>query len=297
MREDAGMNTPANKHVVVGFDGSLHAAAALETAASLLPHARASIAHLWTPPFADEELRHRLWTKRRNLDGFIQDVEREGRWRANRIAAMGVALAEAAGWDAAPLVRRVLAGEGFELAQLVKETRPDLVVLGTRGLSGVRAAFGSVSDVVVHHSVKPILILPHPMLSTDYEALTDGPAIVGWDGSRGAQAALTAVEGLFPNRELLPACVDEHDVSDAVAETAPGSSHGPLMPLRVEKHHGSLAQAVAKGLIACTREHKAALIVVGSRGRSAAKEILLGSVAMATLHHAHQPVLVVPATE
>jgi nucleotide-binding universal stress UspA family protein len=36
------------------------------------------------------------------------------------------------------------------------------------------------------------------------------------------------------------------------------------------------------------------VIVVGSRGRSARREILLGSVAMATLHRAHRPVLVVP---
>jgi nucleotide-binding universal stress UspA family protein len=40
--------------------------------------------------------------------------------------------------------------------------------------------------------------------------------------------------------------------------------------------------------------------MVGSRGRSAVREILLGSVAMATLHHTRRPVLVVhpePATD
>jgi len=36
------------------------------------------------------------------------------------------------------------------------------------------------------------------------------------------------------------------------------------------------------------------MLVVGSRGRSAIREILLGSVAMATLHHAYRPVMVVP---
>ncbi|WP_092197969.1 universal stress protein [Blastococcus tunisiensis] len=38
----------------------------------------------------------------------------------------------------------------------------------------------------------------------------------------------------------------------------------------------------------------AAVIVVGWRGRSASRWLLLGSVAKATLHHAHRPVLVVP---
>jgi nucleotide-binding universal stress UspA family protein len=36
------------------------------------------------------------------------------------------------------------------------------------------------------------------------------------------------------------------------------------------------------------------VIVVGSRGRSALREIRLGSVAMATLHHSPCPVVVVP---
>ena len=38
----------------------------------------------------------------------------------------------------------------------------------------------------------------------------------------------------------------------------------------------------------------AAAIVVGSRGLSVHREIFLGSVAMATLHHGHRPVLAVP---
>ena len=37
-----------------------------------------------------------------------------------------------------------------------------------------------------------------------------------------------------------------------------------------------------------------AAAVVGSRGRSAHCEILLGIAAMATLHHAHRPLLAVP---
>jgi len=54
------------------------------------------------------------------------------------------------------------------------------------------------------------------------------------------------------------------------------------------------ARAVGDALSLCAKDRGAALIVVGSRGRSAARQILLGSVAMAVLHHAHRPVLVVP---
>jgi hypothetical protein len=46
--------------VIVGYDGSLSASAAIEVGASLIPRADAWIGHLWTPPFASEALRRRL---------------------------------------------------------------------------------------------------------------------------------------------------------------------------------------------------------------------------------------------
>ncbi|MFC7530093.1 universal stress protein [Actinoplanes sp. GCM10030250] len=48
------------------------------------------------------------------------------------------------------------------------------------------------------------------------------------------------------------------------------------------------------GLAIAARDRKAAVTVLGSRGRSAVREIVLGSVAMSTLHRAHRLVLVVP---
>jgi nucleotide-binding universal stress UspA family protein len=47
-------------------------------------------------------------------------------------------------------------------------------------------------------------------------------------------------------------------------------------------------------MAAAAAEHGAAVLVVGSRGRSAAREIIMGSVAMSTLHNSHRPVMVVP---
>lgn len=55
-----------------------------------------------------------------------------------------------------------------------------------------------------------------------------------------------------------------------------------------------LAQPPATALIAAS--HDALLLVVGRRGRSMAKELLLGSVSMACVHHAPCPVVVIPAS-
>ena len=54
---------------------------------------------------------------------------------------------------------------------------------------------------------------------------------------------------------------------------------------------------MAEALVVTVRSHQAAVLVVGSRGRSAVQEILLGSVAMAVLHHAYRPVMVVPPND
>ncbi|MEU5942296.1 hypothetical protein ABZ807_24635 [Micromonospora sp. NPDC047548] len=75
------------KRVVVGYDGSPAASAAIEAGALLFPGARAWIAHLWTPPFASGDLRRRLWTGTRDVNAFVQAVEREGGREADRLAS------------------------------------------------------------------------------------------------------------------------------------------------------------------------------------------------------------------
>ena len=277
-------------NILVGYDGSLHSSAALNAGAMLLPHADAWITHLWTPPFADEDLRRQLWIGPDHLDQFVRAVEHEGQWRATQITETGVTLARAVGWNAEPLTQRVEGGEGIELAQLTAKTDPDLVLLGARGLGGVQAILESVSDMTVHYSPKPVLVIPHPLLSTNHAALTDGPVVLGWDGSPGSQAALTATQQLVPHRDLFLVTVDDGEKLGP----APTLNGRTLDPVRLEKIHGTPTQAVARTLIKYARTRQAALIAVGSRGRSAVQEIMLGSTAKATLHHAHRPVLVVP---
>jgi len=282
---------PEQVRIIMGYDGSPHASAAIDAGAALFPGAHAWITHLWTPPFASEPLRRRLWTGTRHVDAFIEAVEREGEREAERLAANGVTLARAAGWAAEPLVRRVYSGEGLQLGQIALEFDADLILLGSRGLGGAEALLGSVSDMAVHYAPCPALVVAHPLLAVEAAALTDGPVIVGWDGSPGARQACAVARRLFPARELLLVSADLTAPEPADIPEAVG---GKVTLVHLDSPHRGSSSAVAEALVTYARSQAAAVLVVGSRGRSAVREILLGSVAMATLHHSHRPVLVVP---
>ncbi|WP_374757134.1 universal stress protein [Micromonospora chalcea] len=276
---------------MVGYDGSPAASAAIEAGALLFPGAHAWIGHLWTPPFASEELRKRLWTGKRNINAFVEAIEREGGREADRLTSVGVMLARAAGWDAEPLVCRSYGGEGLRLAELADEKQTDVLLLGSRGLGGARAVLGSVSDMAVHYSPRPVLVVPHPLLTDEHDALAAGPVVVGWDASAGAEAALDSTRRLFPERNVVLVAVDGDEGETPTPETAGGQQ---VTVVRVSAGRGAPGRAVADALSAVATEHRASAVVVGSRGRTAMRKILLGSVAMATLHRAHRPVMVVP---
>jgi nucleotide-binding universal stress UspA family protein len=292
--EKAGDRIPELR-IVVGYDGSPGSAIAISAGAALFPRAHAWITLLWTPGFADEELRRRVWAGTRGVDSFIAAIESEGAAVAQRVAAVGVTVAAAAGWSAEPLVHEVLGGEGLEFTRLAEQTDADLVLVGSRGLTGAPALLGSVSDMVVHYTPRPVVVVPHPMLRAEHDALASGPVIIAWDGSAGARHALSAAARLFPTRELLAVSViDDDEPIDSPAELSAGPGR-PVTLQQVKPGRGGRGRGVADALSSVARRHHAAAIVVGSRGRSAAEEIMLGSTAMAVLHHVHRAVAVIPS--
>lgn len=278
--------------VVVGYDGSPSANAAIDVGAMLFPGAHGWITYLWVPPFASDTIRHRVRAIARDAQELSEMVEHEGERQAQRLVAMGVTLARAAGWGAEPMLRRTWGAEGLRFAQAAEEVQANLVLVGSRGLGGTQAVLGSVSDMVVRSCARPVVVVPYPMLTAEHDALSAGPVLVGWDGSAGAAAAVTVARQLFTDREVLPVSVDE----DHQGAPPPADSSGTqdVLRLSVDRKHGTHARAVSDALIAAATDRGAATVVVGSQGRSAARDILVGSVAMGTLHHSHRPVMVVP---
>ena len=274
--------------VLVGYDGSPSAVNAIEAAAALLPSATASILHLWEPPFTSPELRHRILDRAANAEALGRLLETEGHAEADRLVRNGVKLAHAAGWEAEPLVKRTFGGDGYQFARTAEEIDADLMVVGSRGMSGMRASMGSVSELVVQVSPVPVLVVPHPLTTVEWAAAASGPVVVGTDGSPHAQRALTAATTLFPHRRRLLVAVQD---DNAPAPT--GVEGTELVTVRCSRRAGR-SRATAATLADEAARRGAAVLVVGSRGRSSTRETLVGHVTRALLHCAHRPVLVVP---
>ncbi|UXA15307.1 universal stress protein [Mycobacterium sp. SMC-8] len=277
--------------VMVGYDGSPAANAAINTGGLLFPNAHAWVAHIWTPPFASTKLRRRLRGVAQSTDELVELIEREGTREAEAIAATGVALATAAEWDAEPIVKRTIGSDGLRLAQLAEKLDTDVIIVGDRGLELSDAVLGAVCDMVVHYATVPVLVVPYPLLAEEVDALSHGPVVVGYDGSAGAEAAVDSVRRLFPDRRMILAAAPDED-GDVVP--GPAAQGLQIVPLKEPSGIGRLRErAVAGELLACARDHGAAVLAVGSRGRSATREILLGSVAVGVVHRSQRPVLVV----
>lgn len=241
----------------------------------------------------DPEVRSRLTARAKDLDELIELAEQEGAERADRLVADAVTHARATGWDAEPLARRLHGGAGFELARAAEERDADLIVVGARGLGGVKAVLGSTSDLLVHVSTVPVLVVPQLPADDKGDAGTSGPVVVGYDGSEGSRKALSAAASLFSGRDFVVATVRDAD-ADVVQRDALSLEGIDNADVIVLERSGGGARSVATALSRCADERGASAIVVGSRGRSAAREILLGSAAMGVLHGAEKPVLVVP---
>jgi nucleotide-binding universal stress UspA family protein len=195
-------------------------------------------------------------------------------------------------------------------ALLAESATAGMVVLGSPGARSLgRVLLGSVSVALAAHAECPVA-LARPHVAED-EPPTEGPVVVGIDGTRTSEDAIAAAfeEASWRGAPLTAV----HCWRDGVLAAVFAEGRWPLDRAAVEQHeHEVLGQRLAGWQekypdVVVSREvlpgnpaerllelaDRACLLVVGSRGRSGLAGLALGSTSQAVMSYALCPVLVV----
>ena len=156
----APIPAPSGPPILLCFDGSDGAKHASEVAHAITGDRPATVLHLWEPPVAllnsDAFGSMPIWTPEQ-----ISEVDAVVRERAGRLLADGVRAAREVGFDAQGRLEASSGGHWRTILEIADELEAQLVVLGSRGLSVIKSAIlGSVSNAVVHHAERPVLVVP-----------------------------------------------------------------------------------------------------------------------------------------
>jgi nucleotide-binding universal stress UspA family protein len=142
------------------------------------------------------------------------------------------------------------------------------------------------------------------------------PIVIGFDNSEGARHAIATTAALFPGRNAVvlhvwsPISVisasyggavalsdyDDHALRDGASTVAAAGC--ALAAEAGLDARPEIAEVTYEGawhaILDAARADDAELVVVGSRGLSTFKSLVLGSVSHGVAQHAHLPVLIVP---
>jgi nucleotide-binding universal stress UspA family protein len=146
---------PMSDTILLCYDGSDDAKHAIGESSRLLAARPALVLSVWQDAKAMPTL---AWMAG-SVPG-VEEVFAAARDAAQRIADEGVDLASAAGFDAGPLVVETGGPVWPAVLEVAEERDVAVIVMGSRGLSGVRSVMlGSVSNGVVHHATRPTLVI------------------------------------------------------------------------------------------------------------------------------------------
>jgi nucleotide-binding universal stress UspA family protein len=152
--------------IIVSYDGSADAGAAIDHLARLVPGADTTVLTVWEP---FQLALTRTGGIGMGVGGAYPDngeVDRASEEAAQARAAEGAERANAAGLVAK--ARTAVREDGIATAILAAadELDADAIVVGTRGLTGLRSMLlGSVSHAVLQHADRPVMVVPSPAIA------------------------------------------------------------------------------------------------------------------------------------
>ena len=280
-------------HVVLATDGSTHALAAEAVLKEFPFRERPKLTIVHVCPAANL---HHLGTA---VPEAVNELLEECRQQAQNLLAK---TAERCRSWASEVTTLLLDGHpAEELLGALERLRPDVAVLGARGLGAVkRMLLGSVSERLAKHAPCSVLITRPRNERSEIERI-----LLSEDGSPAAGAAVDRFAalplGALRTVHLVRVIETVHTYGmemllegAGTVESARQATEMKMQPIadRLRRSGAQVpievhaADNVADDLLDTAERLPADLLVVGSKGKSAWERFLLGSVSLRVLHHA-----------
>ncbi len=300
--------------IVLGFDASPDAQAAVDFLRALPLAGRASVLVVTIGEVPDAS--HRGYVVVPGIQELLRQVREEELREAEATARLACHQLEQAGIEAA--ARGEVGKAGAVLLRVAREAAADLVVVGAKGVSAVeQLLIGSVAEAVLSGSSCPVLVvrpggpLRRVLVAVDgspsCEAAVDfiagrrlpqpeGVDITVLSVARGERLRLPLIDEewlarLLPGQEAQAEA--EAAAAKAVAERARQRFAGAGFPVAVRVEAGRPAERI----LAVAGEVGADLTVLGRRGLTGVRELMLGSVSREVVNRSLCSVLVVGGSE
>ena len=153
-----GHTSNADGPLLLCYDGSRDARHAIQRAGALFPGRRAIVVHVWQRTVGMGGLGFAGETA-----SMVGGLDRAAAEHGGRVADEGAHIAQEAGLEAEPVAVEATGPVGPTIVEIADRYDAATIVMGSRGLTGVRSMLlGSVSSAVVHHAGRPTLVIPHP---------------------------------------------------------------------------------------------------------------------------------------
>ena len=225
----------------------------------------------------------------------VDIVERDGQALLARAAAQarqtGVACETVSRWGHVPQT----------ILQTAAENHADLIVLGARGVNGrKRLRLGSISNAVAAKASQPILVVKQP-LAVAPGAPLGRRVLVATGGSPWSDVAVAYALRLAQVQQL-EVCILHVDRGRPHRGEDPAAAEGKSLLTLAEAqaaamgvtYEGTLASGdVAQAILETAATKQCDGIILGSRGLTGWKRLMLGSISNTVATKASQPVLIV----
>jgi nucleotide-binding universal stress UspA family protein len=158
--------TAADGPVLIAYDGSPAARQAITDAAGLLGSRKAIVVTVWEAglAYATTSMPPEGMMMTPMIEpGVALGVDREVHKHAERVSGDGAQLAVSLGLDAEPLAVPDDGDVARTILNLARERDAAAIVVGSRGLSGLRARLeGSTSKDLLKHAACPVVVVHEP---------------------------------------------------------------------------------------------------------------------------------------